>query len=122
MLHLRCRDGISTVVVSSHHILGLTVTVAQGKVQTQFGKGTTHIFIDCYVHEPGACLMDPSAPYEPLFNLVNDLQDPLIFQDPRCETYGYGKRVLGTMHPKASDVSSYSNRVIIGMMRSAERI
>ena len=112
MLHLRCRDGISTVVVWSHHILGLTVTVAQGKTQTQFGNGPSHIFIECYVDEPGACLMDPSAPYEPLFNLVNDLQDPPILQDPRCEAYGYGRRVLGAMQPKVSDVVSHSTKII----------
>lgn len=112
MLHLRCRDGISTVVVWSHHILGLTVTVAQGRIQTQFGKGPTHIFIECYVNEPGACLMDPSAPYEPLFNLVSNLQEPPIFQDLRCEAYGYGKRLLGIMQPQVPDVILYSNDII----------
>lgn len=112
MLHLRCRNGISTVVVWSHHILGLTVTVAEDIVQTQFGKGRTHMFIECLVDEPGACLMDPSASYEPLFNLVNDNQDPPISQDPRCEAYGYGKRIFATMRPQVPDVVSYSSDII----------
>ena len=121
MLHLRCRDGVSTVVVWSHHILGLTVTVAQGKNQTPFGKGPSSIFIECNVDEPGACLMDPSAPYEPLFNLVNDHQDPPISHDARCRAYGYGKRLIGSLHPKPIDANAYFNDIIKRCLDIANR-
>lgn len=72
-LHLKCRTGISTVVVWCHHVLGLSLTINILQRQISFGDAPYNLIIEQSYDLAGTVsLMDPLDSQEPLFTLQDD--------------------------------------------------
>ncbi len=94
-LHLQCDSGISTIAVWCHHILGFNVTVNIQNTVVHFGTGNANIIIEeSDAEHAGASLMEPADPHQPLFELANQVNNPVVSYELRAETFGFGRKVL----------------------------
>ncbi|KAL8912042.1 MAG: hypothetical protein Q9171_002895 [Xanthocarpia ochracea] len=94
-LHLQCDSGISTIAVWCHHILGFNVTVNIQDTVVHFGTGNANIYIEeSDAEQVGASLMEPADPHQPLFELANQVNNPVVSYELRAEAFGFGRKVL----------------------------
>ncbi|KAL8918037.1 MAG: hypothetical protein Q9172_005587 [Xanthocarpia lactea] len=96
-LHLQCDSGISTIAVWCHHILGFNVTVNIQDTVVHFGTGNANANI--YIEESdaeqaSASLMEPADPHQPLFELANQVNNPVVSYELRAEAFGFGRKAL----------------------------
>lgn len=120
-IDIACHDGIPTIVVWAHHVLGLTVTV-QGV--TSFGEGAADITVDWLSRDSrtSICLLDAAAEDDAeIFRIdQNTSADSPLGAYPRSPIHGYGRICLETLIGDCPDlvlrvahrVAAYSYAII----------
>ena len=118
-LQVRTIQGIVTLVVWAHHVLGITLEVQSDHGVVKIGTDITRMTIDCR--------SECSTPEVILFNEVQDLtfratadatEDPLLDPDCRHPLYGYGSRTISLQF----DDTSYARDLVLHAVNSALRI
>ena len=113
-LHLRCRTGISTIILWCHHILSLQLTVKLEGVEIRFGDDPSNILIEASSNEESeATIMDPMDQSQPLFTMSSDPTDSVhMVSENRVEAFGYGRKVLELAHISGDDIKYCSYWII----------
>ncbi|KAL8839888.1 MAG: hypothetical protein Q9170_001568 [Blastenia crenularia] len=94
LLRIRSMQGIPSIIVWAHNVLGLTVKVITKRGQYVFGEGPESVFIDGT--DPSiaeATLMNETE--DVLFHLVRPDEDLMLKPIAYHPLRGYGSRVLG---------------------------
>jgi hypothetical protein len=93
-LHLRTNRGLSTIVVWCHYVLGIGVSVEISGSTVVFG-GNPRIFVeDCGVYPASATVLDALEEHEPLFQLSQAEEDPVLEGEDRALARGFLKQAL----------------------------
>ncbi|KAL9118791.1 MAG: hypothetical protein Q9187_004654, partial [Circinaria calcarea] len=118
-LQVRTIQGIVTLVVWAHHVLGITLEVQSDHGVVKIGKDTTRMTIDCR--------SESSTPEVILFNEVQDLtfravadanEDPMLDPDCRHPLHGYGSKTISLQF----DDTSYARDLVLHVVNSTLRI
>ena len=114
-LHLRCKTGISTIVLWCHHILSIQLTVKLDDVEVRFGDDSSNnILVEATSNEESeAIVMDPLDQNHPLFTMRSDPTDsvPMVSEN-RVEAFGYGRKVLELARTCEDDIKYCSHWII----------
>ncbi|MCJ1228102.1 hypothetical protein MMC12_004763 [Toensbergia leucococca] len=98
LLRIRCLQGVVTIVVWAHHVLGLTVVVEAENDVFRFGDGPESVYIDCRYTDNTDRLTQVS--------LLNETQD-LLFHVSE-DSFGLGLLEPACRHP----VLGYASRIL----------
>jgi hypothetical protein len=99
VLQISCDQGISSIVVWCHYILGISVLVLVDDTVIQFGEEPHRITVTiCHVNTHGvkAVLIEPNTEKVPVFNLASSDLDPYLHGDHRVQARGFLKTMLGS--------------------------
>ncbi|KAI4127304.1 MAG: hypothetical protein LQ338_003264 [Usnochroma carphineum] len=92
-LEIQSFNGLPTIVVWAHRILGLTVEVSINDQRRIFGDGPVTVYIDGdHNGPPGVALLNETN--DPFFQLLEQRQDHTLAPAPRHPVRDYGTRVL----------------------------
>lgn len=84
LLQLSCDRGISSVVLSCYHIMGLSVLVRISNATVHFGNGPYNITIEhCNSTNTSIVLLQRAAENIPVFTLTTTDVNPYIQSDQR---------------------------------------
>ncbi len=93
IISIKCKKGISTIVVWAHHVLGLTVEVGDGTTANKiFGQGSIHIIIEVS-NESYITLLDASDTEE-LYLAEDNSEGPILTGTSYSPLLGIGVRYL----------------------------
>ncbi|KAL3447848.1 hypothetical protein BJX65DRAFT_317968 [Aspergillus insuetus] len=93
-LHLRTNRGLSTIVVWCHYVLGIGVSVEIGGSTVVFGDNPRIFVEDCGIYPASATVLDALEEHEPLFQLSQAEEDPVLEGEDRALARGFLKQAL----------------------------
>ena len=95
-LHIHCRDGLTTIIVWCHYVLGLTIKFGDDPHSILFGSGDQVIVLTVAAPDAAetASLYDTADPNEPLFRLRRTEEEDLPYNDRFFEAKDFGRRLL----------------------------
>ncbi|KAI4284431.1 MAG: hypothetical protein L6R35_004915 [Caloplaca aegaea] len=93
LLRVKSMQGIPTIIVWAHHVLGLTVKVlTKNRGDFTFGEGPENIYIEENALDQEATLLNETK--DALFHLVRPEEDNMLQPLPCHPLRGYGSRYL----------------------------
>ena len=118
LLKIRSIDGITTIVVWAHHVLGLTVVVeSQDGASERFGQGPESVYVDCGSYnnydDPYAKASLFNETDDLLFNIDQSTDDFVL--DPgvrRHQLLGFGFKLMTINQEKYAAVQSLVHAAI----------
>ena len=123
MLVIQSQQGVATIVLWAHHVLGLTVRVEFGAEHKDFGSGAANILISCSYSIGKITLLNKTDDIE--FQALEDVGwDQRLWANLRHPLKGYGQRFFLTIRTKFGQlngtVEHFAFTVIISCLQFAE--
>ncbi|MCJ1258449.1 hypothetical protein MMC24_006282 [Lignoscripta atroalba] len=121
-LHIRSAEGVVTLVVWAHHILGLTVEVQSDSGKERFGNGLEVVSINCTASGddyavPSVTLLNESQ--DTIFQAATDtVEDAPLKPACRHPAIGYGTKILSL----DIDDPTVAHEIILRIMSSCLQI
>ena len=121
MLHLKCSQGISTIVIWCYFVLGINVCVDYGGTRLSYGQDPCNILIEsCSPGEDHAVLLDLIDHNEVLFSLSPLPTDPSLDLEWRADAHGFGRRILELSMLSNEEVNTLSNWIATHAIQLSE--
>jgi hypothetical protein len=110
-LHLRTNRGLNTIVVWCHYVLGIGVSVEiGGGLTVVFGGDNPRIFVeDCGVYSASATVLDALEEHEPLFQLSQAEEEPVLEGQDRAFARGFLKQALSRSSVSKANILVQAN-------------
>ncbi len=117
-------EGVVTIVVWAHHLLGLTVGVQNNGGRINFGPGHEQILIDCELRatmSDTTCIALLDAAQEVHFSLTPDpAQEPMLEAACRHPALGFGDRILSLDVEDPTIIRGLAYRVVASCLMTVK--
>jgi len=124
IIRMETWEGVVTIVVWAHTLLGLTVAIHNNGESILFGQGHEQVLIDC---ERRAMMTDKScialldAAQDVHFSLTSDpAQEPMLEPACRHPALGYGDRILSFDVEDHTAIREIGHRVVASCLMAVE--
>lgn len=124
LIRVESSEGVVTIVVWAHHLLGLTVGVQNNGENIYFGQGHEQVLIDCELRATTTdttCIALLDAAQEIHFSLTPDpAQEPTLEAACRHPALGFGDRVLSFDIDDPTIIRGLAHRIVASCLMTVK--
>ncbi len=124
LIRVESWEGVVTIVVWAHHLLGLTVGVQNDGESIYFGQGHGQVLIDCELRATmtdTTCIALLNAAQEVRFSLTPDpAQEPTLEAACRHPALGFGDRILSFDIEDPAIIRGLAHRIVASCLMTVK--